>query len=401
MDRLGVTGDEFHIIHVAGTNGKGTVSSCLASILTESGKRTGLFTSPHLIEINERICIDRKPVSDEEFLNAFHMVQKAAEELVNSDESYPTFFEFIFAMAMVIFKSNAVEYVVLETGLGGRLDATNIFEHPDLSVITSVGMDHMQYLGDTLEQIAEEKAGIIKPNVPVVCDASKEVVWQVLRKKASEKHSKIVPMLKKEWKEYEKKEKTIDFSFVSSYGLGQEKTRHHITLRTIAPYQVQNTAIVLRALEQLDLVASEEMVQRGIWLGQLSGRMQEVFDGFYIDGAHNEPGMKAFLEAAAGQKGKKRLLFSAMRDKNVNRMIELIETADCFEDIVVTTLPYERGMKAEEIAAGFTSVTNVYVEDDFSEAVRRIREPFEGTSYCAGSLYLAGEVMKKCRETGS
>ena len=168
--RLGHPERSMKVIHVAGTNGKGSVCAFLSSMLTEGGKRTGLFTSPHLVKINERFQINNEPVSDEIFLNAYERVMKLVEEMQKDGFYHPAYFELLFAIGMVIFEEAQVEYLILETGLGGRLDATNIVEKPVVTVITSISLDHTEILGDTIEEIAGEKAGIIKQNIPIVYD---------------------------------------------------------------------------------------------------------------------------------------------------------------------------------------------------------------------------------------
>lgn len=168
--RLGHPERHMKVIHVAGTNGKGSVCAFLSSMLTEGGKRTGLFTSPHLVKINERFQINNEPVSDEIFLDAYERVMKLVEEMQKDGFYHPAYFELLFAIGMVIFEKAQVEYLILETGLGGRLDATNIVEKPVVTVITSISLDHTEILGDTIEEIAGEKAGIIKQGIPIVYD---------------------------------------------------------------------------------------------------------------------------------------------------------------------------------------------------------------------------------------
>ena len=168
--RIGHPERKMKVVHVAGTNGKGSVCAFLSTMLAAGGKRCGLFTSPHLVKINERFQINNIPVSDEIFLRAYDKVMKIVKEMQDDGFYHPAYFELLFAIGMVIFEEEGVEYLVLETGLGGRLDATNIVEHPIVTVITSISLDHTEILGDTIEEIAGEKAGIIKQGVPVVYD---------------------------------------------------------------------------------------------------------------------------------------------------------------------------------------------------------------------------------------
>ena len=170
FERLGSPQEQFKVIHVAGSNGKGSVCAFIDSVLRQAGRRTGLFTSPHLVCIEERFVLQGEICNRNLFVSAAEKVAQAAEEMTKNGLPYPTFFEFIFAVGMVIFAKEQVEYAIVETGLGGRLDATNIIQNPQLTVITSISLEHTEILGDTISKIASEKAGIIKSQVPVVFD---------------------------------------------------------------------------------------------------------------------------------------------------------------------------------------------------------------------------------------
>ena len=184
MKRLGNPCQGRKVLHVAGTNGKGSVCAYMQAILLFEGKRVGFFTSPHLVKLNERIRINGKDIDDDTYCLIFEKVQQVAEELEKEGLEHPSYFEFLYGMGMLAFEESDAEYIVLETGLGGRLDATNSFEHPFLSVITSIGLDHTEILGDTIEKIAGEKAGIIKKGVPVFFDGSDERSSRVIEETA-------------------------------------------------------------------------------------------------------------------------------------------------------------------------------------------------------------------------
>ena len=183
LRRLGNPQKQFQVVHVAGTNGKGSTCAFLTSVFREAGYSCGLFTSPHLVVINERFQINEKNIDNDTFLRAFEKVKKLADELVAEGSYHPTYFEFLFLMGMVIFAEAGVDYVTLETGLGGRMDATTAVENPVACVITSISLDHMQYLGDTVAKIAGEKAGII---VPVIYDGNDPDAAEVIRARAEE-----------------------------------------------------------------------------------------------------------------------------------------------------------------------------------------------------------------------
>ena len=184
LERLGNPEKKFKVIHVAGTNGKGSTCAFLTSIFREAGYSCGLFTSPHLVVINERFQINEKNIDNQTFMSAFEKVKALADELVAEGSYHPTYFEMLFLMGMVIFAEAGVNYVMLETGLGGRLDATTAVEDPVACVITSISFDHMQYLGNTIAEIAGEKAGIIVPGVPVIYDGNNPEAAKVIRKQA-------------------------------------------------------------------------------------------------------------------------------------------------------------------------------------------------------------------------
>ena len=180
LARVGGDGIKGKIIHVAGTNGKGSVCAYLRSVLLESGCSVGMFISPHLETMRERICLGNEMISPDEFLRSFHRVKEAVRQEGQEQKNHPSFFEFLFLMAMAYFAEKQPDYLILETGLGGRLDATNCLLQKDLCVITEIGFDHMQYLGDTLGEIAGEKAGIMRPGVPVVFVDKRSESTQVL-----------------------------------------------------------------------------------------------------------------------------------------------------------------------------------------------------------------------------
>ena len=184
LARLGNPQNQQKVIHVAGTNGKGSVCAYLDSMLRAGGYCVGLFTSPHLVKINERFKINGQMISDDTFVQAFEQIKRIIDEAVAEGLDHPSYFETLFLMGMVIFQKAGVDYVVLETGLGGRLDATNTVDQPLACIITSISLDHVEYLGDTIEKIAGEKAGIIKPKVPVIYDGHNAEAARVIKARA-------------------------------------------------------------------------------------------------------------------------------------------------------------------------------------------------------------------------
>ena len=265
-------------VHVAGTNGKGSVSKMIALMLEEAGFRTGLFISPHLIRMNERMSINGVDISDDDFASCFSEVMNAVSELLEKEPEFqhPAYFEFIFAMAAVYFSKQSVDYVVYETGLGGRLDATNIVI-PEVSVITSIGMDHMQYLGNTITEIAGEKAGIIKPEVPVVYNTGRDEADRVIENRARSKASEYISarLEREEGGNKSRIRKLVEESFGTTQPL----------------YQYENASTAIEAyliISGKKLEECEEVIRRALASFTMPGRMQFLEENIVIDGAHNE-----------------------------------------------------------------------------------------------------------------
>ena len=335
LRRLGSPEERFKVIHVAGTNGKGSTCAFLTSILREAGYSCGLFTSPHLVVINERFQINEKNIDDDTFLHAFEKVKKLADELVAEGSYHPTYFEFLFLMGMVIFADAGVDYVVLETGLGGKLDATTAVEHPLACVITSISFDHMQYLGNTITAIAGEKAGIIVPGVPVIYDGNDAEAAKVISERAQELGSPYYEVKREDAEILRNTMSGIDFSFKNEY---YGNTTFSIPF--IAKYQVMNSMLALKTIEVMKnhISVSEDAVCRGVRETRWQGRMETVLPGVIVDGAHNEDGVEKFVETAAHfqKEYPLTLLFSAVDDKDYTDMIRTILDKISFCHVIVT-----------------------------------------------------------------
>ena len=394
LKRLGDPQEKMKILHVAGTNGKGSVCSFLASMLKAGGKRTGLFTSPHLVKINERFVVDEQDVSDEEFLEAFHTVMGCVEEMKEEGYPHPTYFELLFLIGMKLFERAGVEYLVLETGLGGRLDATNSVAHPLVSVITSISLDHTEYLGDTVAAIAGEKAGIIKEGVPVVYDASCPESAEVIRRRAEELRAPAYPITPKMYKISKTTKKHIDFSIDSGY---YDDIR--LSISSVAEYQVKNAAEAVTAIRVIDREGAftDEVIRKGVEEMRWQGRMETVLPGVIIDGAHNEAGVEEFVKTARRLEADYpvTLLFAAVGDKDYRHMIETICRKLRLERVIVTEVGGYRSVDVkvpEELFRQFGAkkVTAIPdVEEAFDEA---LREQGDGILFCVGSLYLVGNI---------
>lgn len=400
LERLGRPDRKMKLIHVAGTNGKGSVCAFLSSMLTAGGKRTGLFISPHLVKINERFQINNVPVSDERFLQAYTEVAAVIKHMVEDGFCHPTYFEILFAVTMVIFREENVEYAILETGLGGRLDATNIIEHPIAVVLASISLDHTEILGDTIEQIAWEKAGIIKEGVPVIYDGKNLQAEAVIRKQAEKMHAKAMGVYPDMFQIMKKTDTSIEF-MLDTPAYAQKK----LTVPYMAEYQMMNSSLALMAMEMIDPqheISMETRIQ-AIAHTKWQGRMETVLPGVIVDGAHNEDGVREFVRTLNGVDEDRRvvMLFSAVVEKNYETMVETICKTGKLSEVVVTEIHGDRIVPADKLADLFRTYVDVPVT-----AVSDIKEAFEmamqkkedGLLFCAGSLYLVGAVKEVIEE---
>lgn len=422
LKKLGNPEQNLRIIHVAGTNGKGSVCAYMSSILQEAGYRTAVFTSPHLVDMRERFTVNGKMISEEAFLQVYRAVGDALQEansvntgvLLPGGEAAPefvlNFYEYLFCMALLCFAEEKPDYCIIETGLGGRLDATNYVDNKLLTVITRISLDHVQYLGDTTAKIAAEKAGILRPGVPVVYLDGDADASAVICCKASELGAPQIPVSKKDYTFLGFRKKYIDFSLHSEY-----YNYISLTLHTIARYQMENAALAVRAVEVLfrstdteenggRLCAGAgcptvEEIRRGILGCFWQGRMEEVLSEVYVDGAHNDDGIRAFLDTVEqdGCTGGRRLLFGVAADKDCRHMIQRVITSGLFDHIAFTHMRTERSLSMEEfrdLLAAYPGHYTMYTEAD--TALReQLGEKRPGERlYIAGSLYLVGEIKE-------
>lgn len=390
------------IIHVAGTNGKGSTCAYLDSILRKMGYRVGLFTSPHLVRINERIVIQGEPVSDREFERSFLAVRRIAREMEEDGFSHPSFFEFLFGMGMELFAAADVEYIVLETGLGGRLDATNAVTHPVLTVITSVGLDHTEILGNTYEQIAAEKAGIMKEGVPVVfADERKEVAKTILAR-AHVKHAPVFRISPTQIQAARRDDNYIDFSLRNGY-----YDNELFCVRSGALYQAENASLALTAVAALQMQDQITAIKDGLLAADWKGRMQRLRRNVIIDGAHNEDGIRRFLESVRtdGCSGDRLLVFGAAADKHYREMIDLLCRSGLFSFIAAGSLSNVRGLRGDRLFSAFDAYSSIPVvfADSVLQAYRIACERMKETDllYAAGSLYLVGELLSLEKNKGN
>ena len=388
MAALGNPHTHFKSIHIAGSNGKGSVAAMLSTIFVEAGIKVGRFTSPHLETFNERICINNQPISNEDVLNAYTQV-KAVEGLPRP----PTFFEFSTAMAFYEFSRQEVEWAIVETGMGGRLDATNIVA-PQLSIITNLSLEHKSYLGATLTAITGEKAGIIKPETPVVSGVDQKSVLKVITAKAAESNSPIY-LRGREFRT----RRTGQGNNFHYFGIG--RNFRDIALSLAGSYQVDNAALVLAACEVLERANlahfSEGVIRKALQQTHWPGRLEIVAQNplIIIDGAHN------FMAARkVGQylqenfKGRRVTLVAGILDDKPYRSILRDLTAAC-ERVIVTQPKIGRAIPLARLEAAVREfVQNVESRADVGDAVRHAMATSgpEDVICIAGSLYVVGEA---------
>lgn len=398
MEELGSPDNGMKIIHVAGTNGKGSVCAFLTSVLMEAGYKVATFISPHLEETRERFLLNRKMVCVNEYEQAFQEVKGLSETMAGKGYQPPSYFEFLFYMFMVICKSRKPDFVILETGLGGRLDVTNVIRKPVAVIITSVSMDHMEYLGHTIEEIAWEKAGIIKPGVPVIYDNSCDKVSAVIESRARQLDSPIYPVSQKDFTVADRNEMSAKI-MIQIVGSGEMI----LEVMSIAEYQLMNAAVAVYTLGILKkrncCIIKPEDFFGGIKHSYWPGRMEQVLPQVYLDGAHNIGGIDALIQTVHmldQRTGKKaHLLFASVSDKDYARMIKRISSEVKLASVSIARLKSERGMDPEVLAEEFRMWRDCPVEA-FATVEKALghlmKVKCDDFVFCVGSLYLIGEI---------
>lgn len=394
LERLGNPDRQFDVVHVAGSNGKGSVCAFTAAVLQANGYRVGLFTSPHLVKTNERFRINGEDISDEKFLDAFHKVYELSLKLVEEGSYHPTYFEFLFLMGMLIFAEEKVQIVVLETGLGGRLDATNVVEHPLACVITSISLEHTEYLGDTLQAVAGEKAGIIKKGAAVIYEGFQPEVSQVIEETAKDAGDRTYALHEDMYQVTEHSTSGITFVLNTPFYAGIQ-----VKIPFSAPYQVINASLALLTLQVLadKYPMTPENIVAGMAQTNWQGRMETVLPQVIVDGAHNDDGIRRFIETAKifEKDHDITLLFSAVVEKDYPAMIQRICSNLKFSRVVTTQIDGQRVVPADELAELFlkNGCSHVQAVTDIGMAFEEAyKEKGEGLLFCVGSLYLVGEV---------
>lgn len=388
MEKLGNPQDKLKIIHIAGTNGKGSCTSFVNSALVSQEYKVGMFTSPSIYNFEERIRINNKNIPEDKLIDLMNEVREVAETM----EVFPADFELVTAIAFLYFYREKCDFAIMEVGLGGRLDATNVAQNPLITLITSISLDHQQFLGNTIPEIALEKAGIIKENVPLVLYSQSKEAMDSIIGVANSKNSKVIlnDLEKIELLENTKNGQIINY-----------KDFKNLKINLLGSHQINNATISLELLEQLRKMGfeiSNESIYNGFSSVTWPCRFELVSKNpdFILDGAHNIDGIEKFISSMNFyyKDNKKIGIFGVLADKDYNEMLAKI--VPCF-DVFLTVRPdSDRAMESKELKERIEKLTEkkVYSFENYQDAINKAIEISKEDDVISafGSLYFVGEV---------
>lgn len=397
LEKLGNPHKNLKVIHIAGTNGKGSSCSMISNILIEEGYKVGLYTSPHLDKYNERFMINNVCISDEKFVYYTLKIKSICDEMTKCEYGRPTVFEILTALGFCYFNNENVDFVVLEVGLGGRFDATNVVEKPVVCGITSISFDHTAYLGNTLSEISFEKSGIIKKDCPVVLYSQSDEVYNVVKNIAFDRNA---PFYYTEDIGINIKSENIEgtvFSVKNEYC-----DYENIKLNLLGEYQPYNCVFVLticKALKDRGIKLSYENIIKGLENTKWNGRMEICSENplIIIDGAHNAGGIDMLSKSIKRYFENKSitLVLGVLGDKEYKKMIELIMPV--VDKVVITEPESIRKLNIEKLSETLSGYNkSVFKEKSIKKAVELAKSITEenGVIICSGSLYMVGEIRK-------
>lgn len=399
LEKLDNPQNFYKSIHVAGTNGKGSVSKIIYCLFKAHGFSVGLFTSPHLTRFTERIIVDDQEVSETEIVNLIERVKPFAKNL--------TFFEYVTVIALLYFKERAVDYAIIETGLGGRLDATNVVL-PEVSVLTSIGIDHTDFLGSNIISIAAEKSGIIKRKVPVISAAQESDVERVIMEKAKEMNSEVRFF----GRDFHGRLKSISvegivFDFHSSNFTELPHSLYNLYLPLIGVHQFENASVAIEAFISSYNEWNEEKIRAGLKRVKMPGRFEIISRKPLVvfDIAHNPQALISVIRSLKIITNKKPVVvFGIMRDKDYRTILQILRSYS--EKIIFTSPRYERALRYEELLRELSGDSN-YIQsipdsfEAFMEGVSICKKDDEKFLLCTGSAYLIGELKEALGEKSS
>ena len=398
LERLGNPQDQLRVVHIAGTNGKGSTLAFLAGIFRESGYRAGRYVSPASFSYEERFRINEENISKKDLCFYMEKIKNVAEEMVKDGLSHPTMFEIETALSFLYFLDKKVDVVLLETGMGGRLDATNVVKKPIATVIASIGMDHMQFLGDTLEKIASEKAGIIKEGCPVISYDNTKEVNEVIKNKAKQMHAKVTFVNSAGIRVLQESLNGESFSYRSSDGRWYGK----IEIPLLGRHQINNAAL---ALETLNVIKNyycisdfqtEDGMRKTIWRGRIEILEREPM--VICDGAHNPDGAKSLLSFLQNNFTNQRLIYimGVLSDKDYEQMVQILAPA---ADKIYTVAPDNpRALSSRELCNCISKYhQNVEERQRLAECLSEVRQKAEKDDVIiiCGTLSFQNELINQ------
>lgn len=385
--------DKLKVIHIAGTNGKGSVGAFLSEILKSSGYKTGRYISPTILEYTEKFQINGKFIEKNTFADICGQVKKAVDKIVLQGKNHPTVFEIETAVAFLYFYSEKCDFILLETGMGGKLDATNIIKNNICSVLTSISIDHTDFLGNSLEEITEEKCGIIKNGSPVVSVFQNDKVMRVIEKNCEKKNARLIKVIKD----------SIVYNGIEDYcQIFNYKKYINIKIKLLGKFQIENASLAIEVVELL-MEKGYNIIEKNIYSGLFNavwpGRFQILRKTpvFVADGAHNADAAKRLAENLKLYFNNKRIVFivGIFKDKDYKKIAAL--TAKSADKVFVFTLKNPRALNAEILAKEFIKYNkNVFIVSSVKDAVLKSIPAAgkNGVVVAFGSLSYMGEIIK-------
>ncbi|KGR90438.1 folylpolyglutamate synthase [Ureibacillus massiliensis 4400831 = CIP 108448 = CCUG 49529] len=387
MNEFGNPHQKVKFIHYAGSNGKGSTLNATKEILMIHGLKVAAFTSPHLERVNERITINNEQITDEQFVTYANQVAEMIEKHLNG--LYPSFFEVVMLIAFLHFANSDVDVALIETGIGGRVDSTNMIT-PAVSIITTISLEHTEILGDTYEKIAYEKAGIIKPNVPAVVGVKNEEALHVIKQKAKSCQADLYIL----GNEFQIQSISKTSPQVFNYQC-KGKEINGIQLAMEGEHQVENAALAITASLLFDSTISEDTVYKALAKAKWEGRFERMNKQIIIDGAHNSEGTRALIRTLHDVEPNKRykFIYAALQDKDHQNSIAMMD--EVADKISFTEIPLPRAAKAEHLASQ-SKCENIVVDGDWEGLIEREIDKLNEDELLVitGSLYFIAEVRK-------
>ena len=379
VDLLGNPEQAYPIIHVTGTNGKGSTIAFMRELFISHGKKVGTFTSPHIVSIHDRICINGQPISDADFIRLANQVKEMEQRLLETHDQL-SFFELLTVIALLYFKEQGVDLVLLEVGIGGLLDTTNVVTG-EIAVITSIGLDHQETLGNSLEEIAEQKAGIFKPGkTAVVANLAPEA--QLVCQKISEDLDVTLYQADR------------DFSFKSGVFSSSIANLSRLKLGLEGTYQEENAALALQAfllfMTERGEKVNEEAIRRALETTSWAGRLEAVTEHIYLDGAHNLPALERlveFIQEKIQQGYQPQILFGALKRKDYSGMLGYLTDHLPDTALYVTSFDYQGSLEEQDLSGYHRVASYRDFIDDFEKSAGE-----KDLLFVTGSLYFISEV---------